>query len=56
MEIRVSATALKTVAIWSIPRLSLVCCGVTLAAGMGYRVKVERIIPVLVGVLFIIIG
>ena len=50
------STALKKVAIWSIPLLSLVCCGVTLAAGMGYRVKVERIIPVLVGVLFIIIG
>ena len=48
--------ALQTVAIWTIPFVSLLACGTTLGYGLGYDVRVEKLIPVLVGVLFVVIG
>ena len=48
--------ALKTVVFWTIPVLSLVCSGATIAAGLGCHLSIERIIPALMGVLFVLIG
>ena len=48
--------ALKNVAIWSVPVLSVLCCGMMLAKALGYDVKIERILPVFMGLLLIIIG
>ena len=49
--------ALKTaVVFWTIPVLSLVCSGATIAAGLGYHLSIERIVPALMGVLFVLIG
>ena len=50
------STALKTVVFWTIPVLSLVCSGAVIAAGLGYHLSVERIVPALMGVLFVLIG
>ena len=50
------SSALKTVTIWTIPLLSLICSGATLSRGLGYDVRIERILPVLMGVLFVVIG
>jgi uncharacterized membrane protein len=44
------------VTIWTIPLLSLICSGATLGRGLGYDVRIERILPVLMGVLFVVIG
>ena len=48
--------ALKNVVIWTIPVLSVICSGATLAKGLGYDVKIEVILPVFMGLLFVIIG
>ena len=48
--------ALKAVVFWTIPVLSLVCSGAVIAAGLGYHLSVERIVPALMGVLFVLIG
>ncbi len=50
------STALKNVVIWTIPLVSLLCSGATLAAGLGHRIRVEQALPVFMGVLFIVIG
>lgn len=50
------SSALKTVALWTCPAVSLLCSGVTLAWGVGYELRIERIIPCFVGLLFVIIG
>ena len=47
---------LVMITLWIIPMISLLCCGLTLARGLGYEVRVERWVPVFMGVLFIIIG
>lgn len=48
--------ALMNIAVWSVPVLSVLCCGMTLAKSLGYDVRFEVIIPVFLGLLFIIIG
>ncbi|MCR5576412.1 MAG: SdpI family protein [Oscillospiraceae bacterium] len=48
--------ALVKITIWSIPLISLLCCGLTLARGLGCTVSVEFWVPVFMGVLFIVIG
>ena len=48
--------ALMNIAVWSVPVLSVLCCGMTLAKSLGYDVRFEVIIPVFMGLLFIIIG
>ena len=47
---------LVLISLWTIPLVSLLCCGLTLARGLGYEVRVERWVPVFMGVLFIVIG
>lgn len=48
--------ALVSVAQWTVPVVSLLGSGLTLARALGYQVRVEKIVPALIGVLFIIIG
>ena len=48
--------ALVLVAQWTVPFISLLSSGMTLARGLGYEVRVEKILPALFGVLFILIG
>ena len=48
--------ALVNITIWTIPVLSLVCSGLTLGRALGYDVRIERVLPVFMGVLFILIG
>ena len=48
--------ALVNITIWTIPVLSLVCSGLTLGHALGYDVRIERVLPVFMGVLFILIG
>ena len=48
--------ALKTIAYWSVPFISLLCSGITLSMALGYPVKIQVILPILMGVLFILIG
>ena len=48
--------ALVKVTVWTIPLVSLLCCGTTLARALGYTVRVERWVPIFMGVLSIIIG
>ena len=47
--------ALVNITIWTIPVLSLVCSGLTLGRALGYDVRIERVLPVFMGVLFILI-
>ncbi len=47
---------LVLISLWIIPVVSLLCCGLTLARGLGYTVRVERWVPIFMGVLFIVIG
>ncbi len=42
--------------LWICPVLSLLCTTATYAASLGYEVRVEFIIPLFMGVLFLIIG
>jgi len=48
--------ALVNITIWTIPVLSLLCSGLTLGRALGYDVHIERVLPVFMGVLFILIG
>ena len=48
--------ALVSVAQWTIPVVSLLGSGLTPARALGYDVRVEKILPALIGVLFIVIG
>ena len=48
--------ALVKITIWTIPLVSLLCCGLTLARGLGYTVSVEFWVPIFMGVLCIVIG
>ena len=48
--------ALVKITVWTIPLISLLCCGLTLARGLGYTVSVEFWVPIFMGVLFILIG
>ena len=48
--------ALVNITSWTIPVLSLLCSGLTLGRALGYDVRIERVLPVFMGVLFILIG
>jgi len=48
--------ALVNITIWTIPVLSLLCSVLTLGRALGYDVHIERVLPVFMGVLFILIG
>ena len=48
--------ALVSVAQWTVPVISLLGSGLTLARALDYDVRVEKILPAIIGVLFILIG
>lgn len=50
------SAALRTVTLWICPALSLLCGTVTFGAGLGYEMHVATLVPVFVGVLFVVIG
>lgn len=50
------SAALKAILLWLIPMLTILCCGLTLGAALGYDVPAETLLPALVGVLFILVG
>jgi len=47
---------LRGVVVWSVPLLSILCSGLTLAWALGHELRVERIMPCFIGLLLIVIG
>ena len=47
---------LATLCLWIFPVMSLLTSGITLGEGLGYRMHVEVLVPVLVGVIFLLLG
>ena len=45
---------LATLCLWILPAMSLLTSGITLGEGLGYRMHVEVLVPVLVGVIFLL--
>ena len=48
--------ALVNIVIWTVPVVSLLCSGLTLGRALGYDLRIEMMLPVFMGVLFILIG
>ena len=48
--------ALRALAIWTVPALSVLLSGMTLGNALGYAMHVETAAPLLAGLLFIVIG
>ena len=48
--------ALGNIVIWTVPVVSLLCSGLTLGRALGYDLRIEVVLPVFMGVLFILIG
>ena len=48
--------ALVNITIWTVPVVSLLCSGLTLGRALGYDLRIEMVLPVFMGVLFILIG
>ena len=48
--------ALRTISIWTIPVLSVLVYALVMRAGLGYITPTETIVPLLVGILFVVIG
>ena len=48
--------ALVNIVLWTVPVLSLLCSGLTLGRALGYDLRIEMVLPVFIGVLFILIG
>ncbi|MBR7074600.1 MAG: DUF1648 domain-containing protein [Oscillospiraceae bacterium] len=48
--------ALVNITIWTVPLVSLLCSGLTLGRALGYDLRIEMVLPVFMGVLFILIG
>ena len=51
-----SSTVLKLIGKLTIPFLSVTIVPITIFAGLGYEIAIERIVPAFVGLLFIIVG
>lgn len=49
-------TKIKELIMWIIPVVSCICAGFTLSAAMGRELPVQIIVPLLVGLMFIITG
>ena len=47
---------LKMICFWIIPAAAVLCCGLTLWAALGKTTHVETILPLIVGLLFVLIG
>ena len=50
------SAALRTMTLWFCPAVSLLCGTITLGTGLGYEMNVSTIVPVFVGVLFVLVG
>ena len=48
--------ALVNIVIWTVPVISLLCSGLTLGRALGYDLRIEMVLPVFMGLLFILIG
>ena len=48
--------ALVNIVVWTVPVVSLLCSGLTLGRALGYDLRIEMVLPVFMGVLFILIG
>ena len=48
--------ALVNIVVWTVPVVSLLCSGLTLGRALGYDLRIEVVLPVFMGVLFILIG
>ena len=48
--------ALVNIVIWTVPVVSLLCSGLTLGRALGYDLRIEMVLPVFMGLLFILIG
>ena len=48
--------ALVNIVVWTVPVISLLCSGLTLGRALGYDLRIEVVLPVFMGVLFILIG
>ena len=47
---------LRTIAVWTVPAISVLVCALILGRALDYAVPVERVVPLLTGILFILIG
>lgn len=47
---------MRTLGKWIIPVLSVITVPMALLWGMGYRIPISRILPILLGILFVVIG
>lgn len=47
---------MKTLGKWSVPVLAVITVPMALLWGMGYQIPISRILPILLGVLFVVIG
>ena len=45
-----------TLVLWICPVISLVICSIVYAVAMGYNISIEIIMPIVMGVLFVLIG
>ena len=48
--------ALRTIAVWTAPVVCMVVYAITMTNALGYNTHVEIIVPLLVGIVFILIG
>lgn len=48
--------ALRLIAQWTCPVVSVLTGGLTIAWGLGFELRIERIVPIFVGLVFVIIG
>ncbi len=48
--------ALRTISVWIVPLLSLLCSTLVLGRALGCNVRIETFIPLFMGLLFVLIG
>jgi len=47
---------LRLISQWMCPVVSVLCGGLTIAKGLGYPLRIERIMPIFLGLVFVIVG
>ena len=47
---------MRAIAVWTMPALAVICYGMTLANALGVDTKIHKVIPAIIGVMFILIG
>ena len=50
------STALRLIAEWICPVASVLTGGLTIAWSLGFELRIERIVPIFVGLMFVIVG